>query len=179
MYLTSDVMQNALPERRHGDIPYYIHHFEQSDHAHQINAQHWRAFNCASKTQRAAIQRQIFSQHNPALIEPAFFCETPALMQFGQSVFINHNTALLGAHSISMNDGVLIGPNCIVSSRPIAGYPDPAATVTIESDVWVGANVLVLPGVTIGKQAIIGAGSVVSQCVAAHTTFYNASVFKG
>jgi acetyltransferase-like isoleucine patch superfamily enzyme len=45
-----------------------------------------------------------------------------------------------------------------------------AAPITIENDVWLGANVTVLPGVTIHEGAIVGAGAVVTKDVPAHTT---------
>ena len=78
---------------------------------------------------------------------------------------------------------VIIGRDCltgpgvtIIASRynvtghdTIRSYPPYEKDVIIEDDVWLGANVVVLPGVKIGKGAIVGAGSVVTKNIEAYT----------
>ncbi|QPG05839.1 sugar O-acetyltransferase [Salinimonas marina] len=169
-------MQTTLPLRNHGDVPYYLNYSQPGSGAQQHNIQLWHRFNHAEPDQRPALLQQAFSLSSAVFIEPAFFCQTPHNVRLGQAVFINHNTVLLGEQRLEIGDGVLIGPNCIITGAPLAGHPVSEAPVKIGPDVWIGANVLILPGSDIGQQAIIGAGSVVSGPVAAGTTFYNAEV---
>ena len=92
----------------------------------------------------------------------------------GNHVSINRNCLIGGAAGrIKIMDFVLMGPNCtilssdhgikkeelIVKQGPVAAY------VVIEEDVYLGANVVVLSGVTIGKGAVVGAGAVVTKDV--------------
>ncbi len=72
-------------------------------------------------------------------------------------------------NNISVGDRVSMGPNVYIitdsspnNSKLIKLFPLISKNVTIENDVWIGANVTILPGVTIGKCSIIGAGSVVN-----------------
>ncbi|USS86078.1 sugar O-acetyltransferase [Fructilactobacillus cliffordii] len=90
----------------------------------------------------------------------------------GKDGFINKNAMFVDLGGISIGDRCLIGPNVTLVSvnhaQPVADRRslelDP---VKIEDDVWLGANVTVLPGVTIGKGAIIGANSLVTKDVPA------------
>lgn len=89
---------------------------------------------------------------------------------FGKEVYANFNLTLVDDGPIYIGDYVMIGPNVtlVAATHPI----DPAARkkkyqynqpVKIEENVWLGAQVTVMPGVTIGKNSIIGAGSVVTK----------------
>jgi len=92
---------------------------------------------------------------------------------FGSGCRINENVYIEAA---SIGNDVLIAPNVSILSRmhefertdipmSLQGYRAEKA-VTIENDVWLGRNVVVLPGVTIGRGAIVGAGSVVTNNIA-------------
>lgn len=90
----------------------------------------------------------------------------------GNDVDINEYTHVFAGGGVFIGDGCLISSHCVISS---ATHPkDPArraevigAPVRLERGVWLGAGVLVLPGVTIGEEAIIGAGAVVTKDVPA------------
>ena len=169
-------MQTTLPRRRHGDVHYYLNHHQPGSAAQQQNAQHWQTFNRADPTLRPALLQQAFKLTSPVFVEPAFFCQSPDNVHLGGSVFINHNTVLLGAQLLTLEEGVLVGPNCIIATAPITDHPVAEAPVRVDKNAWIGANVLILPGSHIGQDAIIGAGSVVSGPVPAGATFYNAQV---
>ena len=83
-------------------------------------------------------------------------------------MFINYNCTFLGGAVITIGNHVLIGPNCqLLTPQHPMNYLDrrkPIETsypITIGDDTWLGGGVTVLPGVTIGKRCIIGAGAVV------------------
>jgi acetyltransferase-like isoleucine patch superfamily enzyme len=81
---------------------------------------------------------------------------------------------LFGAGGITIGDKVAIGPNCVITShghsfddggRPMLEQPTIFKPVTIEDDVYIGSAAVVLPGVRIGRGAVVGAGAVVSRDV--------------
>jgi len=95
-------------------------------------------------------------------------------MQLGNYIFINHNTVFSTPHGMKIGDYVMIGPYCLFASvkhgfedwkKPMIFQPVSEAPITIESDVWIGAKVTVIGGVTIGNGAIVAAGSVVTKDV--------------
>ena len=87
----------------------------------------------------------------------------------GKDTYINGYCHFLG--EINIGDNVLIGPHCIIWSRDhnfkkgelIKNQGHTTAPITLEDDVWLGARVTVLKGVTIHKGAVVGAGSVVTK----------------
>ncbi len=95
-------------------------------------------------------------------------------IQLGKRIFINHGCSFLDLGGIVIEDDVLIGPmvSIISENHPI----DPTQrktldlkSVTIKRNAWIGANATILPGVTIGENAIVAAGAVVTQDVPADT----------
>lgn len=95
-------------------------------------------------------------------------------MEIGKWVFINHNTTFSTPLGMKIGDYVMIGPYCIFASvnhkfddfkSPMILQKPEVKQIVIEDDVWIGAKVTVLPGVTIGRGSIIAAGAVVSKDV--------------
>ena len=99
-----------------------------------------------------------------------FWCDYGYNIRVGKYFYTNHNCVILDCAPVTFGDEVLIGPNCCFSA---AGHPLDAAQrstglefaypIPVGSRVWFGANVTVLPGVTIGDDCVIGAGSVVTR----------------
>lgn len=98
----------------------------------------------------------------------------PSKIHLGNYVSINHHTSLGGHGNLNIGNYVLIGPNCniLTANHSFSRYDVPIMhqgitfkDITIEDDVWIGASVVVLPGVTIGRGAIIASNAVVSKDV--------------
>lgn len=89
-------------------------------------------------------------------------------LKLGKNIFINTNCSLLDLGGITIDDDVLIAPGVSISSE---GHPVSikdrkkltTAPVHIKRNVWIGTNVSVLPGVTIGENAVVAAGAVVNK----------------
>lgn len=92
----------------------------------------------------------------------------------GEDIFINRNCMFVDLGGIYIGDRVLIGPGVTIltvnhEENPATRRNLHCQAVHIEAGAWLGANVTVLPGVTIGKNAIVGAGSLVTKDVPAET----------
>lgn len=100
------------------------------------------------------------------------------LLRIGKGVYINFNATFLDTCIISIGDHTLIGPNCSFYSatHPLDPFlrngikgPELGKPIVIGEHCWFGGNVIVLPGVTIGRGSTVGAGSVVTKDVPAFT----------
>jgi acetyltransferase-like isoleucine patch superfamily enzyme len=93
----------------------------------------------------------------------------------GRNVFVNQGCRLNDIGGIEIGDDVMLGPsvNLLISGHPV----DPArrrteitsAPIRIGKHVWIGASALIMQGVTIGDDAVVAAGAVVTHDVAART----------
>ena len=101
-------------------------------------------------------------------VKPPFLCDYGRFIHMGRNVFINYGCKLVDGGAINIGNDVLIGPGCTIVTANHAVNPDKRRQgymrlqpVTIEDNVWIGAGVMICPGVSIGKNSVIGAGSVV------------------
>jgi len=103
-----------------------------------------------------------------------FFTNFGRFISLGKNVFINHACSFLDMGGITIEDDVLIGPkvNLITENHPL----DPAnrrtlvtKPIVIKRNAWLGAGVTILPGVTVGENAVVAAGAVVSRDVPDNT----------
>lgn len=104
------------------------------------------------------------------VITAPFYCDYGFNISVGNNFYTNHNCTILDGAKVEFGENVFIAPNCVFST---AGHPIDAAQrakgleialpIKVGSNVWFGTNVCVLPGVTIGDNTVIGAGSVVNK----------------
>ena len=118
------------------------------------------------------LMREMFAEVGEGCyIEPPFHANFGgAHVHFGKNVYANFNLTVVDDMHIYVGDGTMFGPNVTLAT---AGHPiDPelrAATyqynmaIHIGKNCWLGAGVIVLPGITIGDNVVIGAGSVVTK----------------
>jgi maltose O-acetyltransferase len=114
-----------------------------------------------------------------AVIRPPFHCDYGFNIRLGAGVFMNFNCVILDVVEVTIGDKTQIGPAVQIMT---ADHPRDAATrasglefgrpIHIGRNVWIGAAAIILPGVSIGDDAVIGAGSVVTRDVPAGATAY-------
>jgi acetyltransferase-like isoleucine patch superfamily enzyme len=105
-------------------------------------------------------------------ILPPFKCDYGFHIEVGENFFANYNFIILDGNYVRIGDNVWIAPNVGIYA---AGHPldvedriageEYAFPVTIEDNVWIGGGVSIIGGVTIGKNAVVAAGSVVIRDV--------------
>ena len=105
---------------------------------------------------------------------PPFFTNCGKNMKIGKNVFINSCCHFQDQGGITIGNTVLIGHNVVIATLNHNPIPELRAAilpkpVKIGNNVWIGANATILPGVSIGDGAIIGAGSVVTKDVKENT----------
>ncbi|MCI8715818.1 MAG: sugar O-acetyltransferase [Oscillospiraceae bacterium] len=109
-----------------------------------------------------------------AYIEPPFRCDYGWNIEVGDDFYANYNLTVLDVAKVTIGDHVMLAPNVSIYTAGHPLHPDSRNSgyeygipVTIGDNVWIGGNVVILPGVTIGSNAVIGAGSVVSKDIPA------------
>jgi acetyltransferase-like isoleucine patch superfamily enzyme len=106
---------------------------------------------------------------------PPFYPDGGHNLRFGRNVFVNHGCTAVVVGGVEIGDDVMIGPNVQLISGGHALDPDTRRTVStcapvrIGRGVWIGAGATVLPGVTVGDDAVVAAGAVVTRDVAPRT----------
>jgi len=119
------------------------------------------------------------------IIEGGFYCDYGDKIVIGDRVFININCTILDGGKVNIGDDCLVGPN--VQLLTVGHATDPtlrlekhnyADDITIGNNVWLGAGVIVLAGVSIGDNSVIGAGSVVCKNVEPFSTYVGNPAIK-
>ncbi len=142
--------------------------FELSERARKITAK----LNCKYHKQEKI--RKIFSKlidkpiDKSFMMFPPFYADCGINITIGKNVFINACCNFQDQGGIEIGDNVLIGHNVVIATLNHDFNPDKRASmfskkVIIKSNVWIGSNSTILPGIIINEGAIIAAGSVVTK----------------
>ena len=148
----------------------------------QASAREWMVrYNAAlglPPAERHGLLAERFAQVGEgAVVRPPFHCDFGSNISLGGGAFLNFNCVILDVVAVEIGEGAQIGPAVQIYA---ADHPRDAATrreglefgrpVRIGRNVWIGGGAIILPGVTIGEDAVIGAGSVVTRDVPAGAT---------
>lgn len=113
------------------------------------------------------------------LIEPPFYCDYGDNIILEGDFYANFGLIILDCAPVTIGDKVMIGPGTQLCTATHPLEPEPrvsglefARPIAIGSRTWLGAGVIVLPGVTIGEDVVIGAGSVVTRDIPSGTLAY-------
>lgn len=142
--------------------------FQERMHAKTICHQ-FNAYDPVKRDERMALIKDLLVCKGNVYMEPNFFCDYGYNIELGNNFYSNHNLTILDVCRVVIGDNVMLGPHVMIST---ATHPiDPierrstefGRPITIGNDVWIGGNVSILPGVSIGNNCVIGAGSVVNR----------------
>ena len=110
-----------------------------------------------------------------AYVKPPLSVDYGENISLGDRVFVNYNLTALDVAAITIGDDCLLGPNVqlLTPTHPVAIEPrrdklEAALPITLGRNVWLGGGVIVCPGVTIGDNSVVGAGSVVTRDIPAN-----------
>lgn len=119
--------------------------------------------------ERDSALREILNIGSGGCIISPFYCDYGSHIHIGRNFFANTNLVILDGAKVTIGDNVFIAPNVGIYT---AGHPldvqrrnkglEYAYPINIGNNVWIGGNTVILPGVNIGDNAVIAAGSVVT-----------------
>lgn len=105
-------------------------------------------------------------------ITPPFVIDYGNQVRIGKNVFINHHLTMMSAGGVTIDDGVMIGPNVQIytdnhdiNNRMVLR----CKPVRIRKNAWIGGGAIILPGITVGENAVVGSGAVVTHDVEPNT----------
>ena len=131
--------------------------------------------NCEIKAFRGSI-----SLNNSIIRSGGKIVTNGGKIVFGRNVFINHNFVMYCHESINIGSNVQIGPNVVIYDHDHTfcnEYIDKdkftKQPVNIKDNTWIGANVTILKGVTIGEHCVIGAGSLITHSIPSGSIVYD------
>ena len=128
-------------------------------------------------SERQTILRQLLGQIGQnSIIEPPFYCVYGQNTYLGDHVFLNVWCTILDCNEVRIGHHVMIGPSVqiytaahVLEAEARNQGWEIAKPIVIEDNVWIGGGAILLPGVMIGRNAVVGAGAVVSRSVPANT----------
>ena len=126
--------------------------------------------------QRSSILKELFGNTGDWIwIEPPFYCDYGYNIHLADMVYMNFNCIILDPNTVHIGERTMFGPSVqiITADHPLdaekrVSGPELAAPVKIGKRVWVGGGAIILPGVTIGDDTTIGAGSIVTKDIPAN-----------
>ena len=131
----------------------------------------FNATSADADDERRRLLTALFARFGEAtVLKPTLRCDYGFNISIGDRTFINYDCVFLDCNRITIGDEVLIGPGVHIytATHPLdarerrAGW-ESALPVTISDGVWLGGGAIVCPGVTIGANSVVGAGSVVTR----------------
>lgn len=117
-----------------------------------------------------SVKPAVYRNYKGAFVNPPFYCNYGSHIEVGKNFFANYNCMIIDVARVKIGDNCQMAPNVAIYT---AGHPvHPASRntayeygieVTVGDNVWIGGNTVIVPGVHIGSNTVIGAGSVVTK----------------
>lgn len=122
----------------------------------------------SEKLERKSIVKKLIATKGSAYIEPPFYCDYGYNIEVGENFYANHGCIILDVCKVSIGDNVLLGPNVQIytATHPLnpverLSGKEFGKEISIGNNVWIGGGAIICPGVRIGDNSVIAAGSVV------------------
>lgn len=158
-------------ERRNKGMAYIsdVSVMEQQKRA-RILTQKLNTMDRSNFDELAKVVKELLGRSEGAWINPPFYCDYGFNIEVGKNFFANYNCTMLDVAKITIGDNCFMAPNVAIYTAGHPIHPDIRNTmyeygipVSIGDNVWIGGNTVICPGVTIGSNCVIGAGSVVTK----------------
>jgi acetyltransferase-like isoleucine patch superfamily enzyme len=154
-----DVRDEKYKKEAHGE-------FKRCRHiCHAINAT-----DPDEQDEIVALETELFNGklEDGTFLTPPVYIDCARCLHLGKNVFANHGLTVMSVGTITIEDGVMLGPEVAlltVNHEPKNIRTIMTKEIRIKKNAWIGARVSILPGVTIGENAIVGTGSIVTKDV--------------
>ncbi len=116
------------------------------------------------------IVKELLGKSEDAFINPPFYCDYGSHIEVGKNFFANYNCTILDVAKVKIGDNCQLAPNVAIYTAGHPLHPDTRNSlyeygieVIIGNNVWIGGNTVICPGIHIGDNVVIGAGSVVTK----------------
>ena len=172
-------MENIFERMRAGELirldePDYPKVGEAIERAFRMTGELNSAYHTDGETRAALSKLTGQSIDGSTTVKLPFYTDFGQFIRFGKNVFVNYGCGFMDRGGITIEDGALIGPGVSLITENHSEIPELrqhvyGRPIVIKRKAWLGANVTVLPGVTIGENAIVAAGAVVSKDVPDNT----------
>lgn len=144
------------------------------EHADQLCWEYNQLPPGQNKRRREILEQLFGTCHPNTFVQPGFRCDYGFNIHTHGLAVINYNCVILDTSPVHIGANAFLAPGVCISCVGHAIDPEQranavttSAPITLEEDVWIGANAVICGGVTIGKGSIIGAGSVVTRDIPA------------
>lgn len=131
------------------------------------------------KTKEEVLKKLLPNKKEDTVILSPFYTDYGYNCIIGEKTFINHNAYLMDGAEIKIGDNCFIGPNCgmYTAAHPIFFEErnkglEKALPINIGDNVWIGGDVTILPGTSIGNNSVIGAKSLVTKDIPANVVAF-------
>lgn len=154
---TIDIRDAQYQKEVHGEID------RCNDLCHEINATMPSAKTTVLKLENELLHGQMT---DGTFFTPPMFIDCGNRVNLGKNVYANHNLTMMSVGTITIDDGVMMGPGVGLFTdnyEPNDIRKISTKEIHIKKNAWLGARVNVAPGVTIGENAIVGTGAVVTR----------------
>lgn len=148
----------------------------ESRRAVELQAQYAELFPKDYDAAKKVLRELLGSVGEDVEIKAPLYVDYGTYISIGDRTFINYGLTALDVAPITIGADCMIGPNCslLTPTHPIEPEPrrdkiEGAAPIVLGDNVWLGGNVTVCPGVTIGENSVIGAGAVVTKDIPANS----------
>lgn len=148
----------------------YVAHFTKTPFALQKKARKLCQKHDQNPEDKEILKALFGTCNDHVNIASGFHCDYGFNIHFHGFCVINYNCVILDTSPVHIGTGAFIGPNVTITCAGHGILPvqrkegmNTSKPITIEDNVWIGANCVICPGVTIGNDSIIGAGSVVTK----------------
>lgn len=128
---------------------------------------------------KSRLMRKLINTDGAFWIKPPFYCDYRYKIFIGKNLMLNYGCMILYVCPVKIGEHTLIGPNTHIYTACHSLDPEERIAdiefgkpATIGKNVWIGGNSTILPGVTIGDNSVIGAGSVVTKDIPSNSVAF-------